>query len=1421
MATLPQQAPGPGPTDQALPSYLSYSQVATNVITYTSTITQVVYDPQGGFAPFQTLGTIQGVTTSVTYSVVNVPLLYTGPFPAPDLGTLYTTPGQALPSATPTATESNGVAPTATATAGESNGGSADGGGATQTAAPTPATTPAAPTDTAATAGGTAAGTQDGSVTAESAPSTAPTATATSPPTTDTANPTAAPTTSPTSTVPTGSSNITTNPASSLPTSSATRSNASTNNPSATVAGAPNSPNNSQNLASNGLSGGQIAGIVLGSFFALLLLLLLLLCCLRRRRKHKQQAAVLSAAAGGTGPAFAANNRGNNARGNYAAIGTGAAAGTADARRPSLSGSDDWEEDHLTGGGSGSGFFVVGGRRLGPDRRASIASRRSQRNFTAGNVASSTPTSSGQEGGFAGLAATGAGFFAAALGRNKNKSRVEIEEEQQPLSDNEVGNGSMAERRGLMNPHDSPGGRSGYGSGQKMRETGRAEVVGPAAALLAASGGAAAYGASRDGRGSRSGLKALSSSAATNSSHTQKARQGVSSSNSTGGFTSSGGSGTNTSLPPPPRAPRSSPQQPLTTYNNFDAGSAETTNPRFSATTMGSTSTGTGVGGGVNPALMGLGAGAALGGLGALAAGHRESEGSSYSRHPGAQDIRASHVSEMSADELRHLRSTDPERYSRFISSGSNLLGPDYQPLPDPEADAKELDDANAAVGTMSAGGSTFQRTRLPTIRSVGEFGEKSDSPGTTRYNQSSGNRTTHSSSMHAFSVNSGSIGAASAGSRGNVVSPLPQYEAQQLQAGEALPHYTYHDQPRATAEEEQIQSPISEGAGRFVTLPASPRNTLGGVDRSSFDDPTKRYDAPEGQDRGAELEEGGVASAGILGGVAAGWRRLTMGQYAWIPDTSCPSRNAEHQQSGFYRDSSGELGTDPEGRISHDQQPSEDSSRLIHHNRRASRLETSETGLAPSVRSERASVYGPSALEHATNTSRSSPVAHLSSKEGSGSSGEQRQQQRQRGSGESGAAAAAAVGARSHPSLSSQNSPSTAGGYAASQSNSSLSGRRTIASESSGLDSLSAVAQLSSRSTGSASTRSGYRSSSRSRGSSRGGRGRRSGGLSSEASIGSGASTGAASYSPSGVLSRGNTTSTRGLGAGEESGPAGSAVYFPPGATGEYDVGEEEEEGDEDEVDVASGIATEGAGSGSYERRGKRPRSSSGDGLSRLDSLLETSEDPFADVEAMPTVPPPAGGHYPSSSLGAAVSRTAARDAAESNPSYLQSNPLPQRSRICSLQPGTSAPVPTALAPSLSTPSLNSSSNSNPNLPTEPAPQETMHSRGSGSLSSIPASASWRPSPRVASAVQRAAEAQAALLAQQQQGGPTPPRSQTASPSGAGALYNWADLDTTFRSEPGSNGRRQPSADLEGARAEGEEDKANKSFEWPKFLRF
>ncbi|SPO24890.1 uncharacterized protein UTRI_01395_B [Ustilago trichophora] len=1483
MATLPQQAPGPGPTAQALPSYLSYSPVDTNVIQYTSTLTQVVYDPQGNFGPYVTTNLVQGTTTSIDYSIVQVPLLYTGPFPAPDLGTLYTTPGQSLPSATSAAPTSATV------------GSSASNASPTQTAAPSSAATNTA---------GTATSTQEGSVTAESAPTITPTSTV--PPDSSASSLSAAPTTAPSSTV-SPSSSTATNPGSSTSTTSGESS--------ATTTGVPN-PNV---RAAKDLSGGQIAGIVIGAFFALLLLLLLLLCCLRRRRKKRQQQKVLAAATGGGG-AGGSSRAGGGARGNYAAIGAGAAAaglgasGAAAAGRRGSLGSDDWEEDHLTGSGAGSGFFVVGGRRLGPDRRASMASRRSRASaggggrYTAANVAPASAQNAAKTTGLASLAAAGAGFLGAAfgLGKKKKKNRVEIEEEQ-PLSDEDLGDGSMAERRGLMPYHDSPG--SGYGSGREMREA-SPQVLGPAAALLGAAGAggaAAAYGANR-GHGSEAGFpqrsqympgyggasmsrppsSAFSGSGAsssgpgsssnatgvTSSSHTQRAGgpSAMSSSNSTGGFTTSG---SGASLPPPPRAPRSSPQSSVQTYGNLNPASSATPfsspatgtdantsaltgqNPRFSADTTDSATSATG---GLNPALLGIGAGA-LGGLGALAAGHRESDGSTYSRHnlTLSSDMRGSHVSEMSAEELSHLRSTDPERYSRFISTGSTLLGPDYQPSPDLDADSKDPSGSTNAspfqAGTMGTGTTAFQRTRLATIRSVGEFGEKGDSSGPVT--QSTGSRTTSSqafTSMHAASAASGSLGASS-GSR-HVTSPLPVYEPQQLQAGETLPHYTFHDQPATSmrhSDTELIQSTVSEGQGRFVTPPDSPRNTLGGaMSLRSAERPSSeahRYaDASDsdfgeaaglenvqGDQHGTELAERGVASAGILGGVAAGWRRLTMGQYAWIPGASS-SRG--HQNSSF-EDSSGDL-IDVEGRFSHDQgqRPSEDSSRLIHQ-RRASRLDTSDAGLAPDVRSERASVYGPSALGH--NTSRSSPIAHFSSKEASGSSGEQAKNvggdtsQSHLPEAAALAAGAAAVSQRqrSYPSLSSQHSSarSRAGGYAASHSNSSMSGRRT-ASDSTGLDSLSAIAQLSSRSTGSASTRSGYRSSSR------GGRSHRS-----EASLGSGASTGAASYSPSGVLSRGNTTSTRGL--ADDSALTGSATYYASRSSGEASsrMADAEDAG-MTEADLTSSRATQG-GSSSLERR-KRPRSASVDGLSRLDSLREVREasDPFGDAEAVPDVPPiipPAGGHYPSESLGAAVSRSVARDVRQqpsspaedgvgddSGSNYLRSQPMPQRSRIRSLQPGTSAPAPTALAPSLSTPSLNSfsrvelgHSESQPGMP----------STGSGSLSGIPASASWRPSPRVASAAQRAAEAQAALLQTQEAGnfgGPTPPRSQAASPTAAearasaGASYNWADLDTTFRQPD----RRYASADLEHAEGDTsatqeDPDRSNKSFEWPKFLRF
>ncbi|CDW96888.1 hypothetical protein [Sporisorium scitamineum] len=1322
MATLPQQAPGPGPTAQALPSYLSYSAAATNTIQYTSTITQVVYDPQGGFAPYQTTSVVQGTTTQVDYTVVNVPLLYTGPFPALDLGTLYTTPGQSLtPSATPSATTggSNSGSPAASTAVASTT--------PTDTATATPSdSTTASPTETSpatTNSPSTPASTQESSLSAESAPSTAP-------PESTSSNPTAAQTTSPTTTAtsPTVSSTLTSataaTPSSSF-TPASTNTNptstngTSSNNPSATAAGLPN-PNN---FASNGLSGGQIAGIVLGAFFFLLLLLLLLLCCLRRRRQSKrEQQAVLAAATGGGGGGR--SQAGGGARGNYAALGGGAGAGAAGAaggtRRASV-GSDDWEEDHLTGGGGSSGFFVVGDQRLGPDRRASIASRRSRASATT-NYHSYSPAnvpppstiqhSGAKTAGFAGLAAAAAGFLGVAFGRKRQNSggRVEIEEEQ-PLSDDDLGDGSVAERRGLMPFHDSPG----YGSGAEMREASPGVASGgPAAAVVRAGAGYAAAqrrgqpagsGSSQRAAGAGAGSMSRATSSAFSgsgsSSHTTGAtgsspasnRLGgdprVSSSNSTGGFTTSG---SGTSLPFPPRAPRGSPQSSAATatYGNVEPSSSATSyaspadmrqNPRFSADTTDSATSGLGSGAFNHPALLGLGGGAALGGLAALAAGHRDSDGSTYSRRRpplAGSEVRGSYTSEMSADDLNHLRSTDPERYSRFISSGSNLLGPNYQPSPDLEGTKNAAPSADPEAGTLAAGttASVYPRSRLATIRSVGEFGEKSDSLPAMQSSR------TASSQPFSSTGASGSLGASSARSR--VISPLPVYEAQQSQAGETLPNYSVQDPPRRPSE-------VSDAGdtGRFVTPPDSPRNTLGDAmsehrpssdahryadddGESNVDEDAEWRDDARGE--GTELAEAGVASTSILGGVAAGWRRLTMGQYAWVPGASLSrNQNAPSSHRGSSLD-------DLEGRISQDRPQrnvSEDSSRLVHQ-RRASRTETSDAGLAPEVPSQRASVYGASI---GGRTSGSLP--HGSSKDVSGSSGEQAM----------GGVGVAAQ--RSHPSLSSQGSSarSRGGGYAASHSNSS--GRRTT-SDNSGLDSLSAVAQ-GSQSTGSGSSRSGYRS-----------RGGRSGGALSEVSSTSAASTGAASYSPSGVLSRGNTSSTR-----DGTVPTGNATYHPSG----YE-GSSMDTGGAATSDFASSRATGGS---SAEKR-KRPRSSSGDGLSRLDSLREVQEaDPFDD-----TIPPlPPTGHYPSESLGAAVSRSAAREQSASDSGYLQSQALPRRSRIRSLQPGTSAPAPTVLAPSLSTPSL---CNSRTDLDTAEAEQLTP---------AIPASASWRPSPRVASASQ------------------------------------------------------------------------------------
>ncbi|UZJ52523.1 hypothetical protein CBS101457_001843 [Exobasidium rhododendri] len=125
---LPTQEPGPGPTDAPLPTYQSYSAFTTSNYDYTTTVTRIAYDPAGTVAPTLVIQTEAYQTTSVGYSVVNVPLLYTGPFPAPPLGTLYTTAGQVAATASvtqisqsqpasKTVTEGSSVNDQATATA--------------------------------------------------------------------------------------------------------------------------------------------------------------------------------------------------------------------------------------------------------------------------------------------------------------------------------------------------------------------------------------------------------------------------------------------------------------------------------------------------------------------------------------------------------------------------------------------------------------------------------------------------------------------------------------------------------------------------------------------------------------------------------------------------------------------------------------------------------------------------------------------------------------------------------------------------------------------------------------------------------------------------------------------------------------------------------------------------------------------------------------------------------------------------------------------------------------------------------------------------------------------------------------------------------------------------------------------------------
>lgn len=162
---LPTQEPGPGPTDAPLATYQSYSAFTTSTYDFTTTITRVAYNPEGTVAPSPVIETKTSKTTSIGYSVVNLPLLYTGPFPAPPLGTLFTTAGEILatqssqPSPTPTVPiASSFPTPTSPLTASgsaNSNGGNSNG----QDSLPSQPIAAPAPAATGASSQGQAQGT--------------------------------------------------------------------------------------------------------------------------------------------------------------------------------------------------------------------------------------------------------------------------------------------------------------------------------------------------------------------------------------------------------------------------------------------------------------------------------------------------------------------------------------------------------------------------------------------------------------------------------------------------------------------------------------------------------------------------------------------------------------------------------------------------------------------------------------------------------------------------------------------------------------------------------------------------------------------------------------------------------------------------------------------------------------------------------------------------------------------------------------------------------------------------------------------------------------------------------------------------------------------------------------------------------------
>ena len=1451
---LPTQEPGPGPTDAPLPTYQSYSAYTTTAYDYTTTVTRVAYDPQGTAAPSLVIDTQTGRTTSVGYSVVNLPLLYSGPFPAPPLGTLFTTAGQIIatsppPAPTPTQTQGSPSQPTPTAGSGsqgsggggatpsqggqpappastgspgnsggagnggageasgggqsqgagttgngQSDGGAAQGGGnngngqsgggasqgggntgngqsdggsnagggngsgqgsgsggsqgtggtngqgsgsgsgsgngqaPTATAAPTqsgggmPVPAPLPTTASSTGSGGASdalssasAASVSASEASVSASSAAASASAASVGASNAAQSSSASAASASAASAASSASLQSASASSI---SASASSASTSaSPTPTSGGLPPLGNGND----SGLSGGQIAGIVVGSVLGLLLLLLACLLCARRRKRKR---AAGGAAAGGPGlgrklsDKWASGFSHGAGRGTYAALGVGAGAGAAGlglaaaGHRGSVN-SNEWEEDRLSGG-DGSGFFVVGGKRLGGEEHSGRAASTTSFSRTERNGTPSGP-STAATGGLAGIgagiaAALGAGKRRRSSGKGKGRahqavptSRREADFADDDDADHMLGSDDddniHSEQRGLM-------GFGQAGDASEMRQAGPSGWMagqGPGWGTAAAGAGVGALGAGAMYAAHRrkdseqetdtdqgqehgtpsahrqSGLTASTSAGEGYSSAAETSTAGhylsshsgsAAASRATGSGSGSGsGSGTGTGSGPNASSnstgtrteAQSSPQvthasrqeRPLQTYGNVapDGPAGKSRLPSFTG------GFGDGDLGMVEGAREGnpfneealLGAGAAGLGLGALAARHRDSGASGQGDSDNGHD----------------------DRYKRFLSTDTPLLGPgaaQRRSAQEGGAPPPAYTDARNA----STFGTAYSHGRLPTIRSVGEFGERDGASPSQR-------------GTLASASNSGS-GSGTRSGYGSVRS-APLYASSAGPSNPALP---------------------------FSTPVASP-----GMGQDPFHDRESLQDIPDEQSSSQQHHSGvgevagAAAGAGFLGGLFPGWTRWTKGD---------------------------------DGKERQDDGEAPDETPVQTTNTGHERGQESEADMAAEVQSQRASVYNTgSNLGHGL---ASGQVSHSPSLRQ-----DSRSLREQRGNG-SGSGSGSGSGNASIPSRPSQNDAleeaeeegegqagesrdtygpdpaqdqdndaddedAAVGGYAASVSNLSQ--------------------NVSSGNSRSASRRSGQTTST---GVSRGPTSSGTGSSNRRNESSSGGSTGAASYSPS-YLGRQGTSSTRG-------GATSSSLSSRGAARGSGQSSSSRRLHEETEQDVSSST-------GGAESDGHSSIATAGGG----EDLRRFSMDPgLGSLQETPEESVQASTYYPSQSLGAAVRRRAEREAQEGD---------------------TPRSIPTSLLP--------------------------------GS-SSTPSSSQWRQSPRVETVSQRAAAA-----------------NLTDEP-GAMSSDRWDELRQSIASPPQqgtSSPRRTRLPDPEAARRQGsaaddadeDRDSSRDRGIWPKFLRF